>query len=152
MADNRLDTLDCQIINRMQRGMPICSQPYQAIADELGISEPRLLARLHALLADGVLTRIGPMYQIEKMGGRFCLAAMAVPTSDFDRIAAIVNAFPEVAHNYQRDHHLNMWFVVACASPQALFDTIERLKAATGLHVYAMPKEKEFFVNLYLPA
>jgi DNA-binding Lrp family transcriptional regulator len=92
------------------------------------------------------------MFQIERAGGRFTLAAIAVPPERFDEVAAIVNAFPEVAHNYQRTHALNMWFVVATASPQQCADTLRRIEAATGLPVRDMPKEREFRVHLYFEA
>lgn len=86
------------------------------------------------------------------MGGRFSLAAMAIPAEDFERVAEIVNAFPEVAHNYERTHELNMWFVLATETADGLPETIKRIEAASGYPVFNMPKEKEFFVNLYLKA
>ncbi|MBB5018141.1 DNA-binding Lrp family transcriptional regulator [Chitinivorax tropicus] len=147
-----LDTLDRAIINTLQHGLPICPRPYRQVAEQLGIDEATLLQRLVSLMDAGMLTRFGPLFQIEKMGGRFCLAAMSVPEEQFEDVARLVNAFPEVAHNYQRQHQLNMWFVVACPDPQAIQTTLERIETATGLAVLAMPKEKEFFVNLYLPA
>lgn len=147
-----MDELDKRIVNSLQGGFPICERPFAAAAEPLGLSEAELIGRIEKLLADGTLTRFGPLYQIERMGGRFSLAAMAIPAEDFDRIAEIVNAFPEVAHNYERTHRLNMWFVLATETPDALPQTIARIEQATGYPVYNMPKEKEFFVNLYLSA
>jgi hypothetical protein len=54
------------------------------------------------------------------MGGDFCLCALTAPEADFDRIADLVNAHPEVAHNYARDHELNMWFVLATPTPEGI--------------------------------
>jgi len=107
--------------------------------------------RLQRLLSQGWLTRFGPLFQIERAGGRFVLAAMAVPEARFDAVAAQVNAFEAVAHNYRRDHALNMWFVVAAESPQAADAALAAIEAATGLPVFAFPKEREFFVELRLP-
>jgi DNA-binding Lrp family transcriptional regulator len=151
-AETLLTPTDRALINRLQRGLPIVPQPYAAVAAELGLSETDLLARLQRLLDTGILSRFGPMFQIERAGGRFTLAAIAVPPERFDEVAAIVNAFPEVAHNYQRTHALNMWFVVATASPQQCADTLRRIEAATGLPVRDMPKEREFRVHLYFEA
>jgi DNA-binding Lrp family transcriptional regulator len=151
-AETLLTPTDRALINRLQRGLPIVPQPYAAVAAELGLSETDLLARLQRLLDTGSLSRFGPMFQIERAGGRFTLAAIAVPPERFDEVAAIVNAFPEVAHNYQRTHALNMWFVVATASPQQCADTLRRIEAATGLPVRDMPKEREFRVHLYFEA
>jgi hypothetical protein len=63
-----------------------------------------------------------------------------------------VNALPEVAHNYRREHELNMWFVLATEKPDGIADAITRIEAATGLPVYAFPKEREFFVEMRLTA
>ena len=100
------------------------------------------------MLDDGVLSRFGPMYHAEKMGGGLTLAAMKVPVAEFDRIADIVNGFDEVAHNYERDHAFNMWFVVATETPERIAEVIAEIEAATGLSVANMPKIDEFFIGL----
>ena len=93
------------------------------------------------------MTRFGPLYQIERLGGAFSLAALQAPEADFERITALVNGFPEVAHNYRRDHALNMWFVLATETPAQMQETVERIAAATGLPVFNFPKEKEYFIE-----
>ena len=147
-----MDNIDCTIINTLQDGFPICDAPYEKVAAQLGISEAELLARLGALLADGTLTRFGPLYHAERMGGALTLAALQVRAADFERITHIVNAFPEVAHNYARQHRLNMWFVLATETPKQLENTLERIALQTELTVYNFPKIKEYFVKLKLLA
>ena len=147
-----LDALDAALINQLQRALPISERPFADAAVALGCDEATLLARVQALLAAGVLTRFGPLFQIERGGGQFVLAALAVPEARYADVAAQVNAQPEVAHNYRREHALNMWFVVAAESPAAASAACQRIEALTGLPVYAFPKEREFHVNLYLPA
>ena len=146
----QLDALDQRIVEASQGGFPLVDEPYRALADQLGIAEAELLERLERMLAERVLTRFGPMYQVERMGGRFVLAAMAVPESEFDAVARTVNGMPEVAHNYRREHRLNMWFVLATETPAAIDEVIDRIEAATGLAVFAFPKEREFFVDMRL--
>ncbi len=145
-----LDAVDRAIIDRLQGDFPICERPYLEAAEVLGIGEDELLARLKRLLDARVLTRFGPMFQIERMGGAFVLAAMRVPEADWERVLAVVNAFPEVAHNYRRTHELNMWFVLATETPGGIADTVARLEAASGLPVYPFPKLKEYFVEMKL--
>lgn len=140
-----LDAIDRRIINGLQGGFPLCERPYAAAAAALGLDEAALIARLERLLAGGWLTRFGPMFHADRLGGAATLAAMAVPAADFDRIAAIVNGFPEVAHNYARDHRFNMWFVIASAAPARIAAVIAAIEAATGLSVVSLPKEREFF-------
>ena len=142
-----MDDIDRTIINRLQDGFPVCERPYQVMAEQLGLEESELIARLERLLEEKTLTRFGPMYQIERMGGAFSLAAMRVPEADFERVASIVNAMPEVAHNYQRAHALNMWFVLATETPDGIQAAISRIEAATGNHVINVPKEREYFVG-----
>jgi len=142
-----MDATDKAIINGLQGGLPICEHPYQVIAIQFNISEAELISRLENLLTQKVLSRFGPMFQIERMGGAFTLAAMQVPESDFERVTTIVNSLPEVAHNYQRDHAFNMWFVLATEIPEDIDKVIANIETATGYPVYNMPKEKEFFVG-----
>ena len=99
-----------------------------------------------------ILTRFGPMFQIERMGGAFCLAAMEIPPEDFERVAAIVNGFPQVAHNYEREHRFNMWFVLATETPAGIGEAVAAIETASGYPVYPFPKEKEYFVEMKLQA
>lgn len=147
-----LSELDRQILARLQGEFPICEQPYAAAATELGITESELLVRLQQLLADKILTRFGPMFQIEEMGGAFVLAALAAPEARYDEVAAQVNALPQVAHNYRREHALNMWFVLATETKAGIAEAVARIEHDTGLPVYAFPKEREYFVEMKLEA
>ena len=147
-----LSDIDRQILATLQGDFPICERPYAEAAAQLGIGEAELLARLESLLADKVLTRFGPMFQIEEMGGAFVLAALAVPESRYEEVTALVNALPQVAHNYRREHQLNMWFVLATESKAGIAEAIAQIEHDTGLPVYAFPKEREFFVEMKLEA
>lgn len=151
MTLDDLDGVDRRMLNRLQDGLPLVARPYAAVADELGIDEGELLERLERLRGGGVLSRFGPMYHAERLGGGLTLAALAVPEADFERVSEAVNAFPEVAHNYRREHELNMWFVLATETPERINEVIEEVEAATGLPVFNMPKEEEFHVRLHLP-
>ncbi len=144
--------IDKLIINHLQGGFPVCESPYQVVANELGIAETALISRIKKLLDDGVLSRFGPLFHAEEMGGALTLAAVKAPVDQFDQIAEIINAFPEVAHNYERSHELNMWFVVATELPERLLEVIKDIEYKTGLPVYNMPKINEYFVGLKLEA
>ena len=145
-----MDTLDRAIINALQGGFPVCERPFAEVAARLGTTEDELIARIDGLLKQGILSRFGPMYHAERLGGALSLAAMSVPEEDFERTAEIVNAMPEVAHNYQRSHSLNMWFVLATETPQALEAAVARIERDTGYPVYNLPKIREYFLELKL--
>ncbi len=145
-----IDATDRRIIDALQGGFPLVDEPYRAVAETLALDESELLARLDRMLSARVLTRFGPMFQVERMGGRFVLAALAVPEARFDEVAELVNALPEVAHNYRREHRLNMWFVLATETAAGIGEAIARIERETGLAVRAFPKEREYFVDMRL--
>lgn len=147
-----MDELERVVINRLQGGFPLCEQPFAAAARELGTDEAALIAKLKAMLDAGTLTRFGPMYDAERLGGAFTLCAMRVPEADFERVAALVNAHPEVAHNYARAHEFNLWFVVAAASRAQIAPLLTSIEAETGYPVLDLPREREYFVELRLAA
>jgi DNA-binding Lrp family transcriptional regulator len=147
-----MDELDRRIVNGLQGGFPLCERPFASAACRLGMQEDELLARLKALLDAKVLTRFGPLFDAERLGGAFSLCAMSVPAADFERVAALVNAHPEVAHNYERAHRYNMWFVLATDSPSAIGRAIGAIERETGYAVMDLPREEEYFVELRLTA
>ena len=144
-------TPEARLLNRLQQGFPLTHEPWRTLGDELGLTPEFIRARVAAWLEDGVLTRFGPLFQIEKRGGEFTLCALATPAERFDAVAAIVNAEPAVAHNYARRHPLNMWFVLATESAARTAAVLATLERDTGCRIYPFPKIREYFVGLYLP-
>lgn len=147
-----MDELDRRIVNELQGGFPLRERPYAQAAARLGVSQEILIQRIGQLLETKTLTRFGPLFDAERLGGAFSLCALSVPREDFERVAAVVNAYPEVAHNYERAHRLNMWFVLAAISPSEIERTIERIEAETGYAVLNLPREEEFFLEMRLTA
>ena len=145
-----MDELDRALVNTLQDGFPIRERPYEAVANALGSDEATVIARIESLLQQGILSRFGPMYHAAQMGGALSLAAMEIPDDDYERVTGIVNAQPEVAHNYARTHRLNMWFVLATETLAAQQETIDRIERESGYPVYNMPKIREYFVGLKL--
>jgi DNA-binding Lrp family transcriptional regulator len=133
-------------------GFPLCDEPYRVVAEQLGIDSGELLQRLEQMLHDKVLTRFGPLFQVERIGGAFVLAALVVPEDRYEQVTTQVNALPAVAHNYRREHRLNMWFVLATETPEGIASAIACIEAETQLPVFAFPKEREYFVELKLHA
>jgi DNA-binding Lrp family transcriptional regulator len=147
-----MDQLDRNIINTLQYDFPVCERPFALLAETLHSTEDELIHRVQSMLDTGLLTRFGPMYNAVNMGGALSLCAMKVPENRFDDVTEQVNAFPQVAHNYQRDHEMNMWFVLATETQQDLENTLDAIENTTGISVYNMPKQKEFFVGLHFKA
>lgn len=147
-----MDEIDRALVTLLQDGIEVEEHPFRAPAEALGIEEADLLARLARLREAGILSRFGPMFDAARMGGHVTLCAMAVQPARFDAVAAQVNAHPEVAHNYAREHALNMWFVVAAETDLAAVRVIAAIEDETGLMVHDMPKLDEYFIRLRLVA
>ena len=152
LPPDALDETDRFVMNRLQDALPIVARPYAALGQEMGLDETELLVRIERLLSIGALTRFGPFIDAAALGGAFCLCAMAAPEDDFDRIAGLVNAHPAVAHNYQRAHRPNMWFVLACENEADITTIADRIEQQTALPVLRFPKLKEFFIRFRVAA
>jgi len=147
-----MDELDRVLVNRLQEGIDVVERPFAGIAAELGLPEAEVCGRLQRLVDEGLLSRFGPMIDAEALGGAFTLAAMSVPAHDFERVAGLVNAHPEVAHNYRREHRFNMWFVVAAERPEGIGQVLEEIERETGYRALDLPKRREYYLRLKLDA
>lgn len=152
LPEGTLDATDRRILNALQEGFPLSPRPFAEAGEALGLSEGDLIIRLTRLRDIGAITRFGPFFDAAAMGGAFCLCAMAVPADRFEEVVTLVNALPEVAHNYERAHRLNMWFVLACEKPEGIKRAAARIERETGLNVLLFPKLHEFFIGFRVAA
>lgn len=147
MATIELDELSRRLIDGFQSGFPIVAQPYRAIADALGVDEEAVIERVRALQEAGCLSRVGAVLPARRFGAS-TLAAMAVPPERLEEVAALVGGYPEVNHNYEREHRFNLWFVVAAPSRERLDSVLTEIKERTGLDVLDLPLLKSFHIDL----
>ncbi len=145
-----LTPLARRLINRFQGGFPVTERPFLSIAATLESDEESLLATLTQLLAESWLTRFGPLYDPERFGGAVTLAAVAAPVDRLSEVIARINTLPAVAHHYQRDHDLNLWFVVATETPEGITQTLETIATETGLTPLNFPRQRAFYLGLWL--
>ena len=148
-----IDRIDRAVINAYQGGFPVAEAPFEPAAAALRdrgveITAAELLERVRTLDEEGTLTRFGALINAAEIGGAATLVAMHAPEDRFEEIAEAVNAHREVAHNYRREHpHLNMWFVVSVADPDAIERVLGGIEAETGQETYNLPKRQEFRVE-----
>lgn len=147
-----LSDLDRAILNALQDDLPLKPAPFAGLAGRLGLSEEDLLRRIRRLQEEGFITRFGPFFDAAAMGGAFCLCAMTVPEDEFEAVMTKVNAHPEVAHNYERAHRLNMWFVLATETPEGITEAADAIERETGLKVLRFPKLREFYIGFRVAA
>lgn len=146
------DPTDRAIINGLQGAFPVEPRPFRAAGAALGLAEDELIRRVRRLVECGALSRFGPLWNAQALGGDTCLCALAAPPERFEAVAEQVNARPEVAHNYERAHPLDMWFVIAADTPERVAQVADEIEAETGLTVYRMPKTREFFLGFRVEA
>ena len=139
------------LLNRLQGDLPLVKKPFAVIADELGVTESDVINTLNSLQERKVITRFGPLFDIVKKNGAISLCALKVPECRIDEVSELVNSYPQVAHNYLREHEWNMWFVLAAKSQQEIDDTFNVIVERSNCHGIDCPKEQEFFVGLFLP-
>jgi DNA-binding Lrp family transcriptional regulator len=142
-----LSPLERALAGRWQRGFPLVAAPYAAIASHHGVGESAVLGALAAMSERGALSRVGPVFRPGVLGAS-TLAAMAVPAERLAEVAAIVSARPEVNHNYEREHRLNLWFVVTASDTVHLAATLADIERRTGLAVLSLPLVQAFHVDL----
>jgi DNA-binding Lrp family transcriptional regulator len=145
-----LSRLEIEFINTYQGNVPLVENPYRVMGEALNVSESMMIDTIDQLLACGMISRFGPSYDASRLNGELTLAALKVPLKDFDYITNLVNLIPEVAHNYSRDHELNMWFVISSLEQGGVDRCIDQIEDATGLKVYNFPKQREFYLGLWL--
>jgi len=143
----KISWLAQQLINSYQRGFPLCSRPFLKLADEFNVSENDVINCLEQLQQSGVLSRLGAIFNHQKAGAS-TLAAIKVPEHKIDEIAAIVNSFTGVNHNYAREHVYNLWFVVTASCHDKLKHIISAIEKATQYQVLVLPMEKSFHIDL----
>ncbi|WP_254769277.1 Lrp/AsnC family transcriptional regulator [Salinilacihabitans rarus] len=142
-----LDAVDEALLDGYQRGFPVERRPFEAIGADLGIDGDEAFDRVRALVDRGAIRRVGPVLAPSAIGSS-TLAALSVPDDEFAAAAAVVNGYPQVSHNYRRDHEWNMWFVLAAGSRARRDALLADIAAETGREPLVLPKLRTYGVDL----
>ena len=143
----QFSTLEQRLLNEFQQGMPLTPSPYADIAKQLGVYETTVLETLKRLQTEGVISRVGAVFRPNRIGAS-TLAAIAVPAAKLEEVAAIVNEFVEVNHNYEREHRFNLWFVVVAGDEERLQTVLSEIEQRCGYPVLDLPLLNEHFIDL----
>ncbi|RKZ67641.1 MAG: Lrp/AsnC family transcriptional regulator, partial [Gammaproteobacteria bacterium] len=143
---NNFSTLEQHLLNDYQRDMSLSATPYADMAKQLGVSEEKILESISSLQDRGVISRVGPVFRPNRIGVS-TLAAMAIPEKDIECVARIISAFPEVNHNYQREHEYNLWFVVTASSAEHLDIVLCEIEQHTEYPLMSLPMLDDYFID-----
>ena len=142
-----LNPLEKKLLDNYQHDMSLSATPYADMAEQLGVSENEVITTLQNLKQGGYISRVGPVFRPNRIGVS-TLAAMAVPEAELECVARIVSAFVEVNHNYQRDHHFNLWFVVTACSEEHLDIVLHEIEQHAEYSLMSLPMLEDYFIDL----
>lgn len=143
-----VDNLDKELLTLIQSDFPISSRPYLDLALHLGITEEEVISRLRKMRDEGLIRRIGAIFDSRALGYTSTLCAMAIPEERLAETAQIINSYPGVTHNYTRKHHYNLWFTLIAPKPEILQQIIDEIEKKTGFKVYNLPALKLFKIKV----
>lgn len=143
---SELPGADLRLLDAWQHGFPLTSRPFALLGACVGLDQATVLDRFRQWRREGVVSRIGPV--LHQACFASALVAMQVPPQRLDAVAAYVTRLPEVNHNYEREHALNLWFVAACRDRDALERLLARIAQETGCRPLALPMEAGYHIDL----
>ncbi|WP_436929730.1 siroheme decarboxylase subunit beta [Halosimplex halobium] len=146
----QVDAVDAALVDGWQSGFPVRERPFEAVAADVGVAESEALDRVRRLYDEGIFRRFGPVLNPPVIGSS-TLAAVRAPADRFDEVAAVINGYEQVNHNYARDHEWNMWFVVTAASKERRDAILAEIEERTGCEVLVLPMLTDFYIDLEFP-
>lgn len=150
--EEKLAGLAESLVIRLQKGLPLVPRPYQTLAGELGVKEKDVIKAIRWLKAKGIIRRLGATFAAHGLGYASTLCAVKVPAERLEEVAAIINNYPEVTHNYLREHEYNLWFTLLAPDEERLKALIQEIRVRTGIaDLLNLPARELFKVSVNFP-
>ena len=143
-----MDSINKQILNIIQKDFPVVEEPFKAVADKVGLSEDEVLKRIKNLKEEGIIRRIGAVFDSKKMAYASTLCAANVPKEKLKKFVAVVNSYAGVTHNYRRNHEYNVWFTLIAPSVEEKERIIGQLREKAGVEILELPAKKIFKIRV----
>ncbi|RJQ46140.1 MAG: Lrp/AsnC family transcriptional regulator [Gaiellales bacterium] len=147
-----MDIIDKQLITLIQAGFPVTERPWAAIGEELGISEEEVIGRVSAIHDSGEIRRIGASFDSRRLGYASTLCAVHIPQEKLEDAVAAINAYHNVTHNYERNHHYNVWFTLIAPSRERIREILDEIESRAGIGpILDLPAKRLFKIQVDLP-
>ncbi|MBN2377311.1 MAG: hypothetical protein JXD22_12985 [Sedimentisphaerales bacterium] len=144
-----MEKIQKQILNIIQRNFPVEAAPYQIVAEQIGVTQEKIIANVIQLKQAGIIRRIGANFNPAALGYTSTLIGAKVPAEKVDDFVAAVNSLPGVSHNYGREHEFNIWFTLTMADEDSINQTIAQLKQDFNLTtIFSLPAKKLFKIRV----
>lgn len=141
-----------RLIIRLQSGLPPVSRPFKALGEELGATQGSVLRAMRWLSGKGIVRRLGATFDSQSLGYASTLCAVRVPPERLEEVAAVINAYPGVTHNYLREHDYNLWFTLIARSAERLSSLIQEIGQRAGIQdIISLPAVKIFKIDVTFP-
>lgn len=135
------------LLNDFQHNFPLSPQPFHDIAERLDVEAELVIEAFEKLQSSGAISRVGPVIKPNSIGNSI-LAALKVPDDQLIETANMINAYPEVNHNYEREHHFNLWFVITAVDKTRLDFILDEIEQRTGYPLLRLPLLDAYHIDL----
>ncbi len=143
-----MDEKDRKILNILQTRFPLVPEPFDAVGEELGLTGDEVIERVRKLEDEGIIRRIGAVFDSRRLGYASTLCAAKVPEEKMRHFVEVVNGYPGVTHNYRRGHEYNVWFTFIAPDKETLERSLAEIRSRTGVEdVISMPAVRTFKIN-----
>lgn len=147
-----MDAIDKQLVNIIQSGFPVTERPFQALGGQLGIGEDEVIDRLRAIRESGEIRRLGASFDSRKLGYTSTLCAVRVPAEKLEAAVEVINSYPNVTHNYERNNHFNVWFTLIAPGEERIAAIIREIGEKAGIGpILNLPATRLFKIKVDLP-
>ena len=143
-----MDETDKKILNIIQTDFPVVAEPFKVLGEKIGISEDEALERIRRLKKDGIIRRLGAVFDSGKLGFASTLCAAKVPENKIREFVDIVNSYPGVTHNYRRNDEYNVWFTFIAPTEAEIKKSLKEISDKTGVSdILNMPAKRKFKID-----
>ncbi len=149
MDIDSIDNIDKKLLNIIQSEFPVEKEPYKKLAKMLDITESEVLSRIHKMMKNDIIKRLGGFFDSRKLGYTGTLCAIKVNPSQVDKVSSVINKYPGVTHNYLREHEYNMWFTLLGTGKEEINSILEEIKSLAGVkEIINLPSKRLFKIKV----
>jgi siroheme decarboxylase len=143
-----MDGIDKKILNIIQKDFPLVAEPFKVVAEKLGLTEDEVLERIARMKQEGIIRRIGAVFDSKKMGFVSTLCAARVPEDKLKAFVEVVNSYAGVTHNYRRNHEYNVWFTFIAPDKETLKKSLAEIRNRAGIEdIISMAASRTFKID-----